>query len=95
MRNQDFNRGSHTGTQTLRVDRHVRVSRWHRDDDFRLQFVGGRIDSCAVGWAAFNALADGGSVAQPLTETFFAKKWGMLKDKFGVHWMVIASKPMG
>jgi hypothetical protein len=57
-------------TQTLRVDRHVRVSRWHRDDDYRLQFVGGRIDSCAVGWAAFNALADGEEVAVDTSRVF-------------------------
>jgi len=30
----------------------------------------------------------------PMAETFFAKAFGMLKDKFGVHWMVIADKPM-
>ena len=38
----------------------------------------------------FNALADGGKVAQPLTKTFFASSFGMVSDKFGVHWMVIA-----
>jgi PhnB protein len=38
----------------------------------------------------FNALLDGGEVTMPLAETFFAKSFGMLKDKFGVHWMVIA-----
>jgi PhnB protein len=42
----------------------------------------------------FNALIEGGEVTMPLTESFFAKSFGMLKDKFGVHWMVIASKPM-
>ena len=38
----------------------------------------------------FNALLDGGEVTMPLAETFFAKSFGMLKDRFGVHWMVIA-----
>jgi len=42
----------------------------------------------------FNALLPGGEATMPLTETFFANKFGMLKDKFGVHWMVIAAKPM-
>lgn len=42
----------------------------------------------------FNALADGGKVAMPLTPTFFASKFGMVDDKFGVHWMVIRQKPM-
>jgi PhnB protein len=36
----------------------------------------------------FNALVEGGQVTMPLAETFFAKTFGMLKDKFGVHWMV-------
>src|SRR3954470_16427525 len=42
----------------------------------------------------FKALSEGGKVTMPLTETFFAKKFGMLADRFGVNWMVIASKPM-
>ncbi|MBV9348036.1 MAG: VOC family protein [Pseudolabrys sp.] len=42
---------------------------------------------------AFKALGAGGAVTMPLTATFFAKSFGMLKDKFGVHWMVIAPKP--
>ena len=37
-------------TETLRVDRHTRVSRWHQGDDYRLHFVGGRVESCEVGW---------------------------------------------
>ncbi|MDB0528450.1 VOC family protein [Ralstonia solanacearum] len=42
----------------------------------------------------FKALGDGGQVSMPLAETFFAKKFGMLVDRFGVMWMVIAPKPM-
>lgn len=38
----------------------------------------------------FEALCAGGKVTQPLTETFFAKAFGMCHDKFGVGWMVIA-----
>jgi PhnB protein len=38
----------------------------------------------------FNALADGGQVQMPLGETFFAKSFGMVADKFGLSWMVIA-----
>ena len=38
----------------------------------------------------FNALADGGQVQMPLGETFFAKRFGMVADRFGVSWMVIA-----
>jgi PhnB protein len=38
----------------------------------------------------FNALAEGGEVQMPLGETFFAKSFGMVADRFGVSWMVIA-----
>ena len=41
----------------------------------------------------FNALADGGKVTQPLTKTFFASSFGMLADRYGVNWMVIAENP--
>lgn len=35
-------------------------------------------------------LADGGQVQMPLGKTFFASSFGMLTDRFGVGWMVIA-----
>jgi uncharacterized glyoxalase superfamily protein PhnB len=37
----------------------------------------------------FNGLAEGGQVEMPLGKTFFAPRFGMLSDKFGVGWMVI------
>jgi PhnB protein len=42
----------------------------------------------------FKSLTEGGEVTMPMTETFFAKSFGMLRDKFGLNWMVIAPKPM-
>ncbi len=38
----------------------------------------------------FTALSEGGKVSMPLAKTFFASKFGMLTDRFGVSWMVIA-----
>ncbi|HET7363970.1 MAG TPA: VOC family protein [Burkholderiales bacterium] len=40
----------------------------------------------------FNALGDGGKVTMPLTKTFFASSFGMVDDRFGVHWMVISAQ---
>jgi PhnB protein len=37
----------------------------------------------------FAALSDGGQAMMPLSKTFFAKRFGMVNDRFGVHWMVI------
>jgi PhnB protein len=46
----------------------------------------------AEGERRFNALAEGGQVQMPLAETFFASRFGMLADKFGVGWMIIVEK---
>ncbi len=39
----------------------------------------------------FAALSEGGQVQMPLSKTFFASKFGMLADRFGVTWMVLAA----
>jgi PhnB protein len=39
----------------------------------------------------FAALTDGGQVQAPLTKTFFAKRFGMVADRFGVSWMIYAA----
>src|SRR5262245_26113965 len=44
----------------------------------------------ADGKRMFDALAQGGQVQMPLGETFFAKSFGVVADKFGVGWMIIA-----
>lgn len=40
----------------------------------------------------FGALSDGGKVNMPLAKTFFASRFGMLSDKFGVGWMVLVGQ---
>jgi PhnB protein len=37
----------------------------------------------------FAALSERGQVTMPLGKTFFARRFGMLVDRFGVSWMVI------
>lgn len=37
---------------------------------------------------AFNALAQGGKVAQPLSDAFWGGRFGMVVDRFGTEWMV-------
>jgi len=41
----------------------------------------------------FKALSDGGEVRMPLMQTFFSPCFGMVSDKFGVTWMVMATPP--
>ena len=37
----------------------------------------------------FNALAKDGQVQMPIGKTFFSPRFGAVKDKFGVGWMVV------
>jgi PhnB protein len=37
----------------------------------------------------FTNLSEGGQVQQPLTKTFFASRFGMVTDRFGVTWMIV------
>ena len=38
----------------------------------------------------FNALGDGGQVQMPLTKAFFSPSFGIVADRFGVSWMLVA-----
>jgi PhnB protein len=40
----------------------------------------------------FHALAEDGQVTMPLQETFWAARFGMLVDQFGIPWMVNCGK---
>ena len=44
--------------------------------------------------AIFAALSDGGEIRMPMEETFWAERFGMCIDRFGVPWMVNCDKPM-
>ena len=42
----------------------------------------------ATAQRVFDALAEGGAVIMPLGPTFWSGAFGMLKDRFGTHWMI-------
>jgi PhnB protein len=46
------------------------------------------IDDPDEGERIFSALAENGAVRMPFAETFWAKRFGMLTDRFGVPWML-------
>lgn len=47
------------------------------------------VDTEAQARRHFDALAEGGEVTMDLQKTFWSPAYGMLKDRFGVHWMVM------
>ena len=43
----------------------------------------------------FAALAQEGEILVPMTETFFAQRFGMVADRFGLTWLVLAAPVEG
>lgn len=52
------------------------------------------VDSSEEAERIFKLLTQGGEVFMPMEETFFAFRFGMLRDKFGTSWMILHQKPM-
>ena len=52
------------------------------------------VDSDAEAERIFSALSDRGEVFMPMQETFFATRFGQLRDRFGINWMIIHERPM-
>ena len=53
--------------------------------------IGGNDVAAAEGM--FDKLSEGGTVTMPMQETFWAERFGMLTDKFGINWMFNIDKP--
>ena len=48
------------------------------------------VDSAGEAERIWALLSDGGRIFMPMTETFFADRFGQLRDKFGTSWMIMA-----
>lgn len=57
-------------------------------DGFRLAL---NVADAAAANKAFHALSEGGRVDVPLGATFFSPRFGMVTDRFGVGWIVVAA----
>jgi PhnB protein len=47
------------------------------------------VDSDIEAERVFSALSDGGRVLMPIQETFFASRFGQVRDRFGTNWMIL------
>jgi PhnB protein len=52
------------------------------------------LDSDAEAERIYALLANGGQIFMPMAETFFASRFGQLRDKFGTSWMILHERPM-
>jgi PhnB protein len=51
-------------------------------------------DSSDEAERVYALLSDGGEIFMPMQETFFAFRFGMLRDRFGTSWMILHARPM-
>jgi len=51
------------------------------------------LEDSAKAEQVFKSLAENGTVKMPLQETFWAARFGMLVDQFGIPWMINCDKP--
>jgi PhnB protein len=46
------------------------------------------LDDTAEAERIFAALSEGGNIAMPIQQTFWAKRFGHFVDRFGTPWMI-------
>jgi PhnB protein len=51
------------------------------------------VDGAAEAERIWALMSDGGTIFMPMEETFFAIRFGQLRDRFGISWMILALKP--
>lgn len=53
-----------------------------------------RLDSDKEAERVYAALSDGGQMLMPMEETFFASRFGQVRDRFGINWMILNERPI-
>jgi PhnB protein len=61
-------------------------------EPMRSAYLSLSVDSDAEAERVFKTLSDGGAVFMPLQETFFATRFGQLRDRFGLNWMILRAR---
>src|ERR1700761_4573378 len=64
---------------------------YHKPQGFRVSLDSESIEEDE---RLFAVLSEGGTVEMPIAEPFWAIRFGMLTDRFGIPWMINHSKPM-
>ena len=66
--------------------------RYHKPEGF---YVSLSIDKPEEADRIYNALSENGKIDMPIQETFWASRFAMFSDRFGIPWMVDCNKAAG
>jgi len=58
-------------------------------------YISLQVDDPAEAERIFHALEEGGTVEMPIQQTFWAERFGMLVDRFGIPWMINCEAKQG
>ena len=64
-----------------------------RFQPMRSVYLSVSVNSDAEAERLYKLLTEGGEVFMPMQETFFASRFGQIRDRFGTSWMVIHERP--
>ncbi|MEI9977707.1 MAG: VOC family protein [Edaphobacter sp.] len=65
-----------------------------RFEPMRSVYLSLGVDSDEEAERVYGLLKEGGELFMTMSETFFAFRFAMLRDKFGTSWMIIHQRPM-
>ena len=77
------------GTQVL-MGGDVAPSQYEKPKGFSLSI---NLNNTSDADRIFDELAEGGTVMMPLEKTFWAARFGMLVDRFGIPWLINCDEP--
>ena len=62
-------------------------------EPMRSAYVSLTLETPAEAERVYTVLAEDGQIFMKMEETFFAKRFAMLRDRFGTSWMLLAARP--
>jgi PhnB protein len=63
-------------------------------EPMRSAYLSLRVDSDKDAERLYALLSDGGQIFMKMEETFYASRFGMLRDRFGTSWMLLHERQM-
>src|SRR5258708_6051175 len=62
-------------------------------EPMRSAYLSLRMDRDIQTERVFSVLSYGGMILVPIQETFFASRFGQVRDQFGINWMILRERP--